>query len=121
MKLTKTSVLLILALLLSASFVLLNFGSSILFAGHIADFTADKRLSLRPETEKMLSEIKTPLTVRLYVSAGVEKIIRRPGSFPARLFACSNSIRMPQTARSAMMSNIPSLLTKFLARRKCWD
>ena len=36
MKLTKTSVLLILALLLSASFVLLNFGSSILFAGHIA-------------------------------------------------------------------------------------
>ena len=73
MKLTKTSVLLILALLLSASFVLLNFGSSILFAGHIADFTADKRLSLRPETEKMLSEIKTPLTVRLYVSAGVEK------------------------------------------------
>lgn len=73
MKISKNGGLLIFTLLLAASFVLLNFGSTVLFGKYFADFTAERSLSLRPETEKMLSSLKTPITVRLYVSPGIEK------------------------------------------------
>ncbi len=60
-------------LLLVFSFLLLNFGNSILFGGRFFDATADKRLSLRPETKEFLAEMKTPVTVRLYLSPAMEK------------------------------------------------
>ena len=77
MTITKKTGLLIFATLLLLSFLLINFSSSIIFGGRYFDFTSDKRLSLNQKTKDMLKEMTTPITIRLYVSSGIEKAYPR--------------------------------------------
>ena len=77
MTITKKTGLLIFATLLLLSFLLINFSSSVIFGGRYFDFTSDKRLSLNQKTKDMLKEMTTPITIRLYVSSGIEKAYPR--------------------------------------------
>ena len=77
MTITKKTGLLIFATLLFLSFLLINFSSSVIFGGRYFDFTSDKRLSLNQKTKDMLKEMTTPITIRLYVSSGIEKAYPR--------------------------------------------
>lgn len=57
--------------LLLGSFVLLAFVNSFLWQDKYVDFTSDKHLSLSQPTQKLLSELKSPIIVRIYISPSI--------------------------------------------------
>ena len=72
-RLKKNYILAVFAILLFLSFVFVNIGSGLLFGRKKADFTGDARYTLSESSRQIVSEINTPVYIRLYLSSAVSR------------------------------------------------
>ena len=72
-RLKKNYILAVFAILLFLSFVFVNIGSGLLFGRKKADFTGDARYTLSEASRQIVSEINTPVYIRLYLSSAVSR------------------------------------------------
>lgn len=72
-KIYKNYGLLLFILFLFASFICLNIGSGLVFSRWKADLTSDSRYTLSKNSEKIISEINSPLYIRVYLSSAISK------------------------------------------------
>lgn len=72
-KIYKNYGLLLFILFLSAAFICLNIGGGLVFSRWKADLTSDSRYTLSKNSEKIISEINSPLYIRVYLSSSISK------------------------------------------------
>ena len=72
-KIYKNYGLLLFILFLFTSFICLNISSGLVFSRWKADLTSDSRYSLSKNSKKIISEINSPLYIRVYLSSAISK------------------------------------------------
>lgn len=72
-KIQNSIIISLFALLLLASFILINTTSGALFSGSRADLTSDRLNTLSPRSEKIIAGIDKPIYVKLYLSSQISR------------------------------------------------
>ena len=72
-KIQNSIIISLFALLLLASFILINTTSGALFSGSRADLTSDRLNTLSPRSEEIIAGVNKPIYVKLYLSSQISR------------------------------------------------